>query len=251
MLEVADRLSDVERDRAQRLRDPVRRQRFVTARGILREVLSGCVGVPSHQLEFFSETHGKPFLRGHPGLSFNLSHSGPWMMLAIHFTPAGQDSPAERGWEVGIDVERIRADWGERSMALARRFFAPFELAELEALAPAQQVLAVTRLWVCKEAYSKAKGLGLRLPMNSYAITGAAQESPRLQASTLWPGDPDHYRLCSLPAPEDHVAALVFRTAAGQTPRVILHHWPASQATDGRLSRVEVWKHRSLGVTDG
>ncbi len=250
MLKVAPQLSDAENQRARRLRDPVRRGRFVTARGVLREILGGYVDAPANRLEFSNNAFGKPSLGGHPDLRFNLSHSGPWMILAVHFASIDPDSLSghhrEFGpvAEIGIDIERIRPNWRERSMAIARKHFASAELVELEALDPDQQAIAVARLWACKEAYAKAKGLGLKLPMRSYAITGAGDRLPRLQMSTTWPEDVDDFLICTLPAPDDHVAALAFGPDERPSSRLILHRWPRSETGlngHDRLSIIDAW----------
>jgi 4'-phosphopantetheinyl transferase len=96
--------------------------------------------------------HGKPhFPAPFDTLGFNWSHSGDVALFAI--------GRGHRGFEVGVDVERIRPR--ARALELAARFFAPDETTMLAAL-PADTLLdGFLRLWTAKEAVLKAHGGGL------------------------------------------------------------------------------------------
>lgn len=96
--------------------------------------------------------HGKPhFPAPFGGIGFNWSHSGDRALFAI--------GRGREGFELGVDVERIRPR--PRALELATRFFAPAETAMLAAL-PADRLLdGFLRLWTAKEAVLKAHGGGL------------------------------------------------------------------------------------------
>ena len=74
-----------------------------------------------------------------------------------------------RGCPIGVDVEDITA--AEWRHGLARRFFARAEVAALEALPPQVQHDAFFRFWTLKEAYIKARGLGLRYRCRARLLT--------------------------------------------------------------------------------
>ena len=122
--------------------------RIVGAGWLLRQALERA-GVPVERQSFSVNAWGKPELTGWD-ICFNLSHSGMWTVCAV------SDSP------VGVDVERPRC-----SMAVAQRYFCPEELGRL----PQQdQALALNRLWTAKEAFVKAMGRGLTVPLNSFRV---------------------------------------------------------------------------------
>jgi 4'-phosphopantetheinyl transferase len=154
-------LSDDERERASRFAFADDRDRFVSARGILRVILSRYLGRPASTIEFTYERAGKPRLRAteaDPPICFNVSHSE--CLAAYAFS-------RDRG--VGVDVEAIRLDRGNER--IADRFFSARELAELGSLPPERRGEAFFWGWTRKEAYVKATGAGLSTPFDSFDVS--------------------------------------------------------------------------------
>lgn len=156
-------LSDDELARAARFRFPQDRDRFIAARGTLRLILARYLGLDPARLRFAYHcacgrsdclpTHRKPVLDSASGgdwLHFNLSHADGLALYAV-----------ARDRLVGIDLERIRADVSPTE--LAPGVLSAHEQAALFAMPPAEQQAAFFRLWTCKEAYLKARGLGFAL----------------------------------------------------------------------------------------
>lgn len=163
--EVFDRfeatLASDEKSRAARFVFPRDRDSFVMARGILRELLGKYLGWPPATLEFDYGPHGKPALHtenSHPPICFNLAHSHGLALYAF----------ADRR-ELGIDLELIRPDFGGEEVA--KRFFSTRELTELRAWPPALQAQGFFACWTRKEAYVKALGGGLQIPLNSFDVS--------------------------------------------------------------------------------
>ena len=96
----------------------------------------------------------KPFLPNIPELHFNLSHSGKWVVCAV------ADQP------IGIDIEKISHPMDD----VIQRFFSPAERAYIDAFTPAERPAAFCELWVLKESYMKATGLGFHLPLEQLSI---------------------------------------------------------------------------------
>ena len=166
-------LSAGESRRAARFRFPADRDRFIVAHGSLRDVLARYLNCRPGHLNFSTNEYGKPALKEHD-LEFNLSHSGDFALVAV-----------TRNHNIGVDVERIRADMHlER---LAERFFSPSEVSELAALPPEQKVLGFFNCWTRKEAYIKAQGLGLSLPLYSFDVSLTPLEPVLIRATR-----PDH-----------------------------------------------------------
>lgn len=148
-------LSPDEADRAARFRFAALRDAFVVARGVLRTVLARHTGQHPAELAFTYGRYGKPALPGGP--EFNQSHSGDLTLVAV----AGRR-------RVGVDVEQVRGDVS--CEALARRFFSARENAQLAQLPAADRRAGFFACWARKEAFVKAKGLGLSLPLHAFDV---------------------------------------------------------------------------------
>ena len=187
-------LSPDEKARANRFVFQPDRSAFVAARGILRQLLGRYLSRAPALLEFEYGAQGKPALRApspQPSLQFNLSHSHGVALFAFAL-----------GRNVGVDVELVRPDFaGEK---IAERYFSPQEVAELRSLPPALQHEAFFLCWTRKEAYIKARGQGLQVPLQSFQVSLTPGEPERLQAA-----DSSRWSLRSLRPGPRYVGALV------------------------------------------
>jgi len=198
-------LSREEAERAARFVFDRDRARFTVAHAALRDILAGYTGSSPDGLVLVSHEHGKPYVQNYPGVRFNLSHSGSWAMLAV-----------AREREVGVDIEVNR---GERpTQGIAERFFAPAEVAELMSTPEEHRVGAFFACWSRKEAYIKARGEGLRIPLDSFEVSLGEPATLRKAA------DRERWTMCALPAPPDYAAALV---GEGSGWRVKQLDWPS------------------------
>jgi 4'-phosphopantetheinyl transferase len=154
-------LDDDERARATRFMMAHDRTRFVVAHGLLRHVLGRYLRVAPELIQYRYANRGKPSLvlpRGAPRLQFNLSHSEDLALFAIVLRRS-----------VGVDVERVQP--GRDTAGISARFFSPSEAAAMRALGPDAQVEAFYNGWTRKEAYIKARGEGLSLPLDSFDVS--------------------------------------------------------------------------------
>jgi 4'-phosphopantetheinyl transferase len=180
---LAPLLSDDERARAARFRFHKDRDNFTVARGMLRVLLGRYLDLEPGRLEFSYGPHGRPTLRDHNAVNefcFNVSHSRGLALYA--FT---------RKRPIGIDVEWIRSEMA--SEQIAERFFAPQEVATLRALASDVQLQAFFNCWTRKEAFIKAGGEGLSLPLDRFAVSLAPGEPAEIltidgerETAALW-----------------------------------------------------------------
>jgi 4'-phosphopantetheinyl transferase len=148
-------LSQAERNRAARFRFGRERRRFIVARARLRELLAERLDVPPESIEFGCAREGKPALAerfARSGWRFNLSHCGELAVYAF-----------SRAAEVGVDVEAVHAI--AEGDAIAARVFSRREHEAYRAAAPAERPLAFFRCWTRKEAFVKALGGGLSMPL--------------------------------------------------------------------------------------
>jgi 4'-phosphopantetheinyl transferase len=156
-------LSKAERGRAARFRFDRERRRFIVARARLRELLAERLDVPPESIEFVYGREGKPALAerfARSGWRFNLSHCGELAVFA--FSRAG---------EVGVDVEAVHAI--AEADAIAARVFSRREHEAYRAAAPTERPLAFFRCWTRKEAFVKALGGGLSMPLAEVDVAHA------------------------------------------------------------------------------
>lgn len=170
----ADLLSLDEKTRADRFVFDVDHRNYTIARGCLRTILSRYLRIAPEKIDFIYGEYGKPDLANSSGpsqLKFNVAHSG---VLALYaFTSIG---------EVGIDLECIRPDFAVDEVA--RRFFSPGEVACLDQFHGPMRREAFYRCWTRKEAFIKAKRLGLSLELNQFEVTLASDKAAVLR--TRW-----------------------------------------------------------------
>jgi 4'-phosphopantetheinyl transferase len=156
-----EKLSVDERIKAERFRFDWDKNRYIVSFGILKQILSLYIGVDPASVRISYGTRGKPRLKdayGEDNIHFNLSHSEG---LAIYIFA--------RDHEVGVDIERIR-DIPEMDN-IVDDFFSPREKISFKALSRSKKRKAFFRLWTRKEAYIKAIGEGMYLPLDSFDIS--------------------------------------------------------------------------------
>ena len=141
-------------------------------------------GIPVQKQQILRADKGKPYLVHHPEVHFSLSHSSRWVVCAISKDP------------VGVDVELPRC-----TMDVGLRFFRPDEMSGLEQLPFVEQRDQLNRLWTAKEAFVKALGGGLTIPLSSFTVQLQEQEAILEQSLSPLPYrlheyKPDASRIC-------------------------------------------------------
>jgi len=190
-------LAPDERSRADRFHFEADRRRAVIGRAYLRLLLGRILDLPANTLRFEYDEFGKPGLSPKQALplEFNVSHSGDLILIAI-----------ATGLVVGIDVEKVRADLD--LAGIAARFFSAAECKILASLAGPIRYRAFFACWTRKEAYLKAKGVGLSLPLDQFDVSFLPDEEPRLVATRPDPAEARRWRLRAFDLSGDYAAAL-------------------------------------------
>ncbi|MCL1048525.1 4'-phosphopantetheinyl transferase superfamily protein [Shewanella abyssi] len=153
-------------------------------RGYLRALLSNHGQFQPDEWQFEYGDKGKPRLTAaqyeRSGIDFNLSHSGDWLLLAIHQQPLLNKAPStvEPTIELGVDIERCRKSTNIHS--ILNHYFSKPETAALLALPSELQRDRFFDLWALKESYIKAKGLGLALSLKSFGFDLTTMEQSLL-----------------------------------------------------------------------
>lgn len=176
------------------------RRRFVVARGALRHILGGYLGLAGYEVPLGVTSYGKPVVAhaaAHPPLQFNLAHAQAIALLAIT-------------WQrrVGIDVEQVHPL--PDMLAIAGHFFAAAEVQALRALPSTQQLAAFFDCWTRKEAFVKALGEGLSYPLHRFVVS-------------LQPGDPAALlHVDGDPTASQHWTMMALQPAAGYTAAMVV-----------------------------
>lgn len=150
-------------------------QRFIAAHGQLRIILGQYMEVKSDGLRFHQTEYGKPYVvceRSLPPPNFNMSHSHDLVLYAF----ANQRA-------VGVDVEYIRPELAEEQ--IAERFFSFREIHALRSLPVELRAKSFFNCWTRKEAFIKAKGMGLSIPLDQFDVTLLPGE-PAALLKTIW-----------------------------------------------------------------
>jgi len=191
-------LSDDEQERFdQALNEKVKR-RFLAARGMLRILLGRYLDTAPERLRFDYNEHGKPSLNDPKmPLSFNVSHSGKIGLFAITWNR-----------DIGVDVEHQKPGSPNDRMDIARRFFS---VAEYDSLATVPDLLrreAFYQCWTRKEAFVKAKGVGMSLPLSSFDVSVGPDAPPALLATRWNPSEVNRWTIHALDPGSDYAGSL-------------------------------------------
>jgi 4'-phosphopantetheinyl transferase len=211
-------LADDERARAQRFIFESDRDHFIAAHGFLRNVLAAYLHCPPKTTDFSYGPHGKPFVasRGsQPGICFNLSHSHGMALIAIG-----------RKRQIGIDVELIRPEFAGEE--IAKRYFSTKEVDELSKLPAELRAEGFFLCWTRKEAYVKARGDGLHVPLDSFSVS-VSPDAP----ATLSSADESRWHI------ESFVPSLVSEP-----------HYVASVVAEGKNWRPQYFEWKRVSAND-
>jgi 4'-phosphopantetheinyl transferase len=137
-----------------------------------------------------------------------------------------------------VDVENLRRDLDYQ--ALMSRVFAPAEIFALNSMPPLKQRNHFYSLWTMKEAYIKARGMGLSLPLDGFwfDLEGTA---PRVQFSERCADTPAHRQFFSFEPTPEHALALAVLVPSRQSVSARIH-WtiPLSAMNTARLQKTEL-----------
>ena len=195
MQQTESTLSADESQRAARFRFDKDRHRFTVSHFALRDILSRYLHIEPEKIKYTVGEYGKPAIESDLNLDFNLSHSGNHALIAV-----------ARDRKVGVDVEHFRDELEIEK--IARRFFSEKENAELMRLSADQQRTGFFNCWTRKEAYIKAHGLGLSLPLDSFDVSLAPDEPAVLRTTRPNTQEASRWTLLSLDVGSQYAGAV-------------------------------------------
>jgi 4'-phosphopantetheinyl transferase len=134
-----------------------RRHEYLVTRALAQWVLARWTGRRPGDVPFRRSEYGRPVLDLSSNVHFNLTNTEDLVACLV-----------TSGREVGVDAEPLsRAD---DILRIAESVFAPREREMLVQLAAPNRHRRAVELWTCKEAYMKARGLGLSLPPDQFQV---------------------------------------------------------------------------------
>ncbi|MDP9177438.1 MAG: 4'-phosphopantetheinyl transferase superfamily protein [Gemmatimonadota bacterium] len=154
---ILDLLSPVDRWAADEFSHVPARKQYIVSRGMLRQLLSGYIGIAPQEIQFTIEGAGKPVLAGERSVDFNLTHSGDLTLLGVARRP------------LGVDMERVREM--PRAIELAKRYYSPAQHEEIAATPDDTRSRRFLGMWVRREAYAKALGTSVWRALGDRQIT--------------------------------------------------------------------------------
>ena len=162
-------IGDEESSRARRFVFEKDREQFLVGRALRRTVLSQYCDVPANDWRFCCDKFGKPEIAGpiQLDIAFNMSHTSGWVVCAV-----------ARGSVPGVDVEQLGRTLDYTGVA--EKFFSKAESEHLLSMTPEQQPTTFFRIWTLKEAFVKACGGGLSMPLANFAVVPTTVHPPTM-----------------------------------------------------------------------
>lgn len=201
-----DWLSDEERAQWQRFHFERHRHQYLVTRALVRSTLSRYVDVAPKDWRFSRNAHGKPDIL--PGLTerplrFNLSHTDGLVLCGVVLRH-----------DIGVDVECRERN--NATASIAEHYFSAQEVAALRALPKERQKHRFFDYWTLKEAYIKARGIGLSLPLQQFTFELAEQRAATIRFDSRMQEHAAHWRFWRIEVSERHVAAVAVQSAEGK-----------------------------------
>ena len=135
---------------------------FLVGRALAKAVIGKCLGKSPETIHFRKNPYGKLYINDQPGckkghsLQFNIAHSQNMVVCAVTLED-----------EIGVDVEKVEGP----IVDIVNRFFAAGEKVYLSQHPSEKQNKIAYQLWTLKEAFVKAKGVGLSLSLDNFDVT--------------------------------------------------------------------------------
>jgi 4'-phosphopantetheinyl transferase len=201
-----DLMAPEERERQLRYVFEKNRHEYLITRALVRTVLSRYRPVDPKAWVFQAGQYGKPDIVG-PDVAqkvcFNLSNTTGLVACIV------ADSR-----DVGVDTEELER--ASRAIEIADRFFSPIEASALRSLPAPRQPRRFTTYWTLKEAYIKARGMGLSIPLDQFSFLLSPGSEPAIAFDPRLDDDPRTWQFARLLPTSRHMVAAAVRVTPGE-----------------------------------
>lgn len=210
-------LSAEELRRHERLHFQEDRHRFLVAHTLIRKVLSRYAELAPDEWRFSVTGRGKPEI-SNPGvapLRFNLTHTPGLVACVVNLSG-----------DCGIDAEKItrRHD----PLGVARRMFSQEEYLTQQSLEGQTQLEYFFERWTLREAYVKARGIGIRFPTRKLRFRVESHDRVRIEFENDIHDHNDHWQIELLRPTAEHIAAVTIARHNQQLKTVVAHRYDFS-----------------------
>jgi 4'-phosphopantetheinyl transferase len=217
------------------------RRRYLVTRALVRTVLSRYVSIDPKEWIFSTNAYGRPEIVNatakNASLSFNISHTHSLIVLAVTMRRA-----------LGVDVENIRTR--EVPIDIADRYFATPEVEALTAAPAHEQQYRFFEYWTFKEAYIKARGMGLSLPLDKFSFHYAHDHAVEIAIQPELADDSARWQFWQFrPRPEYLVAVCAERVGTRSPSLIVRHAVPMVSDEQCAVDFLRVSTECSVGTT--
>ena len=204
-------LSAAEKEQETRFYFARDRRRYLVTRALVRTVLSRYASIQPSEWMFSTNAYGCPAVVNAQAkdLSFNISHTHSLIVLGV-----------TRSRALGVDVENFQAR--EVSIDLMDRYFAPQEVEVLTAAPPHEQQYRFFEYWTFKEAYIKARGMGLSLPLDKFSFQYADDRAVEIAILPELADDAARWLFWQFQPKPEYLVAICAERAGARSPRLIV-----------------------------
>ncbi len=187
--------------------------RYLITRALVRIVLSRYVSIPPSEWIFSANAYGRPEIVNTQGrdacLSFNISHSHGLIVLGVTKQRA-----------LGVDVENFRVR--RAPIEIADHYFTPKEVAALAAAPLREQQYRFFEYWTFKEAYIKARGMGLSLPLDKFWFQYSDDGEVEITIDPELADDAARWQFCQFQPAAGYLVAVCAERVGPQSPSLIV-----------------------------
>lgn len=208
-------LSADEQTRHARFRFDRDRQLYLTSHVFLRRTLSKYAALEPSTWQFIVTERGRPEISNPMPcrLRFNLTHTRGLCACVV-----------TRTLDCGVDAESIAQ---RRNLSgVAARMFSPAEAKALEALNGETYLHRFYWSWTLREAYVKARGIGIGFPTRSLRFIADDAQGVSLAANAETEPNPEHWHFHSLQPTNAHLLSVAVRT--DNTRQITFRCFPAN-----------------------
>lgn len=187
------------------------RHEYLVTRALCRGVLSRYLGEAPESFRFTQNAYGRPELgapAGHP-IRFNLTNTEGLIAVIVALDR-----------EVGVDVEDTERR-GE-TVTIADRFFSPSEVAALARVPEARQRARFFDYWTLKEAYIKARGMGLSIPLDQFSFVLTRGAPIGIRFAPELPDDPATWQFAQFRPTARHLVSAAVRRSGEPDLRIVV-----------------------------
>lgn len=212
-------LSEQERTQCRRFRFPADSHHYLVSHALVRKVLSKYIDISPAEWVFSRSQHGRPEVANPdlPPIRFNLSHTKGLAACVVSISS-----------DCGIDVEKIHAR--HNPIGVAKRMFSSAEYEYMQQLNGRAQLEYFFIRWTLREAYVKARGIGISFPTRKLDFNIVSSSDINVEFHPDIQDDSADWQFQLLPLSAEHITAVAVRRDDDRVKEIITHY-----ADDGVL----------------